>query len=86
MPIPMKGVAASIGWGYHHAATLGPWNLSDAGGGQLTAEIVSADAFRVSQQPLTFLVPRPNGQPRRWPITSLQIADSTLTAVVGPQE
>lgn len=84
--VSMKGLSGAVRWAYHCAATVGPWTLvTDPTGSTLTAQVVSHDAFKVSQQPLTFVVARPNGQ-WIWPIESLQIAGSTLTARLGPQQ
>lgn len=69
-------------WGYHDAAWLTKWELLD---GVLTASVSRADTLLVSQRPLTFEVPRPR-TPWRFPILTLQIADATLIASVGPQE
>lgn len=69
------------------AAKLGSWSLTaEPAGGTLIAKVVSHDAFKVSQQPLTFVVPRPSGHQWRWPIKSLQMSAHTLTAEVGPPE
>ena len=85
----LRGPSAEVRWAYHRAADLGPWTmtlLDTHGNVSMTAAVISSDAFRVSQQPLTLVVPRPNGNAWRWPIQSLQIAGSTLTASLGPQE
>lgn len=82
----LRGPQAELRWGYHPAATLGPWTLQvDSTGGTVTASIVTVDTFRVSQQPVTFQVTRP-GATWRWPVVSLQIAAQTVTAVLGPPE
>lgn len=80
--LEIRGDAGQLRWSYHVAALLGSWTLVDH---VLTAKVLTSDALRVSQRPLTFLVPRP-GRPWVWPLDSLQIADGTLTATVGPQE
>ena len=85
--VGLRGSQAVIAWGYHPAVTLGPWsfdNHTDAGG-TVTAQVRTVDAFRVSQQPLTFEVPRPTTT-WKWPVVSLQIADGTATVVLGPCE
>jgi hypothetical protein len=48
--------------------------------------VLSADAFKVSQRPLTFVVRRPKGVTWRWPVQTLQIDSGSLTASLGPQE
>lgn len=89
--LALKGLAGEVRWSYRLAASLREWSLNaeavgDAVRQSLTATVASHDARAVSQQPLVFVVPRPSGQPWRWPIESLQIVDGTLTAVLGPQE
>jgi len=74
--VTITGQAAEVRWGYYTAATLGPWSLVD---GQLTAIVVDADTYRVSQHPLVFEVTRATGA-WTWPLTSVQIAGTTLTA------
>lgn len=81
--VVVRGPAGVVEWGYHVAASLGPWTLD---GSTLTAPIQTSDAFALSQQPLAFVVPRPAGYPWRWPILSLQVVDGALTATLGPQE
>jgi hypothetical protein len=88
--ITLRGLSGDIAWSYHGAAVLGPWTATSSDGGNtvhLTADVVSHDAYAVSQRPLTFVVQRPEGrQPWRWPVQTLQIVDAKLTAVLGPQE
>jgi hypothetical protein len=74
--ITIRGATAEIRWGYHVAATLGSWTLTDH---VVEASIVTLDTFRVSQSPLTWVV----GSIRR-PLEGLQIAGGTLTARLGP--
>jgi hypothetical protein len=84
--ITLSGPAAELRWGYHQAASLGPWTVKQTGGTiELKAQVVRADAFRASQHPLTFIVPR-SPQPWTWPVRSLSIADGRLTATLDPQE
>lgn len=84
--VTARGVEAEIRWGYHSAARLRDWSLERSGDlYHLSAQIVTSEDFRLSQQPLKFIIQRPTGA-WRWPITSLQVAGGTLTAVLGPQE
>ncbi len=85
--IVMKGATARLQWGYYPAAELAAWSVSadPSGGGTLTATVIQSDALRVAQQPLTLVVPRPQGS-WRWSVASLQIAGTSLTATVRPQE
>jgi hypothetical protein len=85
--LSLAGQQAEIRWAYHRAASLGPWTLSANGAaGTLTAQVIEADTFKLSQPALTFRIPRPNGSVWAYPIQSLHIADGTLTARVSTQE
>lgn len=83
--VTMRGVTATIYWGYQLAGTVRDWTAvrSLAEPGTVTATVVTSDAFRVSQRPLTFVVPHKHGA-WRWPIAELQIADDRLTASLSP--
>lgn len=81
--VTIRGPVGEVRWGYHCAASLGAWSVEDD---RLTAKVVHADAFKVSQRPLTFVVNRPLGRTWTWNVGSVQIADETLTAVLDPQE
>lgn len=84
--IAMRGTEASVNWGYYPAASLGSWTLTMSGPtGSLTGTVKLSDAFRVTQQPLTFVVQRPTCA-WTWPVESLQIVDGQLNAVVRPPE
>lgn len=78
--VEIKGASAVLKWGYHQAAALESWSIS---GYVVTATVVERDAFRVTQAPLTFEVPRPNGN-WTWSVQSLQITGDTLTARIDP--
>lgn len=79
----VKGAAAELRWGYHRAATLGAWSVGGTPGAwTFTATVVEADTFRVSQRPLKVVTP--NGW--HWPVFTLQMTGTSLTAVVGPME
>jgi hypothetical protein len=82
--IALKGAAAEVVWGYHSAVTLKNWTMTPGKTGvSVTADVVSVDAFRASQQPLTFVVHRPQAT-WKWPVHTLQIAGTSLTATLGP--
>jgi hypothetical protein len=81
--VTIRGPAGEVRWGYHIAASLGAWTVVDD---RLTATVVSADDFKVSQRPLTFIVHRPSGRTWSWNVGSLQMAGETLTAVLAPVE
>lgn len=80
----MQGLSAVIRWGYLEAAVLGSWSMSIAAdGGHLSATVIRSDAFRASQQPLTFVTPRG----AVFPVESLQIAGESVSARLGlPRE
>lgn len=85
--IQATGPNGRVVWSYHTAASVGSWTMNIGPDGiTLTASVLSADAFRVSQRPLTFVVSRPNGVTWRWPVLSLQTDSGSLTASLGPQE
>lgn len=77
--IVVRGVAGEIRWAYHKAATLGAWTIES---GRLTATVDSADAFKMTQQPLTFSVQRGNGIVWSWSVKDTQMNGSSLTATV----
>lgn len=79
--ITFRGPAAELRWSYYVAATLGPWSID---GTTLTATVVELDTLRASQQPLTFVVPRTQGESWRWSIETLQLAGTSLTATITP--
>lgn len=83
----VRGQSAELRWGYYSAAAIGPWTLTvHPSGGALTGTVIRADAFRTSQPSLTFRVTRQNAPAWIWPVLTLQIADGSLTATLGPQE
>jgi hypothetical protein len=81
--IALKGSAGEVRWSYHRAASLGSWTLE---GRALSASIAEQDAFRLSQQPLVFVVPRPNGHAWSWPITAVRVDGTTLYAELDTKE
>lgn len=85
--VTITGPSGELRRAYACAASLRSWSLTaEPAGGTLTAQVVTHDAFLVTQHPLTFVVPRPNGLTWRWPIKSCSFAGQTLTAEVGPAE
>ena len=81
--ITFRGPAGELRWGYYTAAILGAWEVS---GTTLTAQVVSCNPSQVSQRPVMFVVPRGASPAWRWPIETLQIAGTSLTATVLPPE
>jgi hypothetical protein len=84
----IRGSEAKIIWGYHKAASLGPWTLTAEGANTtVTAKVVTQDECAVSQRPLSFVVVRPKGQKWVWPVETVVVSGDTITLSVGqPQE
>ncbi len=82
--VRFTGQEGELRWSYHRAAVLSSWSISaePTSGLRLTATVVNMDAFRVSQRPLTFQVPRPSGQAWTWSLQTLQITGSNLVALL----
>ncbi len=86
MPFTMRGKSGELKQAWHTAATLGPWTLSgDKSTYTLTAQIATADTYRVAQRPLVFEHPLA-GKPMQWKVSELQLADGTLTASLVPPD
>jgi len=83
MPILVRGPSAVIRYGYHRAATLGAWSITN---GRLTADVQSADAFRLTQSPLTLIVPRSGGTDWRWRLSDVERVGPQLIAAVHDEE
>lgn len=87
MALTAHGPSARICWSYRPAATLGPWELTaDSTSTRMSAKVITADAHALTQPGLTFRWSRSTGRQVRFPILSLQIADGTVTAQLGPEE
>lgn len=85
--LTIKGRDALIRWGYHTAAALAAYEMTGTGAtATVTAQVVTADDFKLSQQGLTFRIPRQNGPHWDYAVQSLQIAGGTVTATVSLQE
>lgn len=83
----IHGPAAEVRWSYYVAAKVRSWSAVSEPGKPiaLTATIESRHPSRLTQRPLTFVVPREQN-PWSWPIAELQIAGDQLTATLIPQE
>ena len=77
--VTFGGPAGVMRWGYYDAATLRDWSLKDR---ILTATVVEKDDTRLTQRPLSFVVIRPSTT-WSWPVDTLQIAGSSLTATLS---
>ena len=80
----ITGVKARIDWSYYAAAALLNYTVTKtAAGWRVSAAVVTADSFKLSQTPLVFVAPHVKGE-WRWPVTELSIKDGRLTASLGP--
>ncbi len=88
----IRGARAAINWGYRPAAALVDWSFAGtaAAGGQVTAKVVSRDAFRLSQAPLTLvlhLVGHVDGPGTvKWPVRGIADQEGAVLITVGPCE
>jgi hypothetical protein len=78
---------ATISWAWHTAAICRAWHVhkNDKGQWSLTAQIVRADSFKLQQRPLFFNAPRKGGH-WCWPVRTVSIGETHLTASLGPME
>jgi hypothetical protein len=87
--LTIHGGAGSVLWGYRVAVELKTWRIvrvKDEGGGWiLSATIARIDKFQARQAPLLFTAPRPQGF-WAWPITTIDIGETSLRATLGPPE
>jgi hypothetical protein len=82
----IRGVVGSIRWAYHVAAAIRDYQVTRTGTAwALTGRVVSSDAFKLQQRPLTFVAPHKYGE-WRWPIETLALVDGQVTAQLGPPE
>lgn len=82
----ITGVVGSIAWSYYTAAAINGYTVTHTEGQwALRGTVVLADAFKLTQRPLTFVAPHANGE-WRWPIHSLELADGRVFARLGPPE
>ena len=83
-----RGEGGEIRWRYFPAAAVASWEISaaDAGSSLLVAALRDADTYRLAQQPLRFVVDRPQGHRWAWPIATLTVDGLRVTATLGPAE
>lgn len=77
--ITLRGTAGDIRQVYHRAASVGAWTIE---GGHLRAQVISHDAYRLTQQPLTFTVYRPNGVTWTWGLSDVSVTDTELHGTI----
>lgn len=79
-----SGASGAVRWGYHVAARIGRWTISEDG--QTVVGALEAHAEMVcAQSPLVFVVDAGKGQ-WRWPVRDLTVTGATVTLTVGPRE
>lgn len=85
--LSLRGATGSIRWGYHVAAQLRDWTVTPSKDKPwaLRASIVTSDAFKVQQRPLTFAT-KVGVEELALSIQSLQINGTTLTALLQPPQ
>jgi hypothetical protein len=90
----VRGVAGQLRWAYYVAAGVEGWaavrdKKAVAGGPlprwTLTARVIGADAYKIAQRPLLFVVTHARGR-WVWPIETMRISEGRLTARCGPVE
>ena len=85
--VTLRGLEATVVWGYHTAAVCRSWTISRTPQNvwTLRADLLRADNFQLRQQPLKFTAPRIGGF-FCWPIQAVTVDAQTLTASLGPPE
>lgn len=87
---PISGAKGRIDWGYFTAGAIQGYSLKKQNDGTwaLSANLVSFDAFKIRQKPLTFIAWHKEGE-WRWPIRSLDVGDGSgprpIRGVLGAQ-
>lgn len=73
-------------WGYRDALTFAAWRFQGTSeGGTITATVVDAHEFHLTQLPLTVAVDVGRA-PWRWPVSDVQVSGAMVTISVGPLE
>jgi hypothetical protein len=85
--LTLRGLEATIVWGYRTAAVCKSWEIIRTPGGAwaLTATIARADPFQLRQAGLKFTAPRVGGF-FCWPVLSLTVGTSSILATLGAPE
>jgi len=79
--LTMRGAEGFLEWGHQRAARVTEWTVArNPEGLTLTGTVREADAFRLSQEPLTFRVARNTGPAWTWSVRELQLTDGSVTA------
>lgn len=77
--ITLRGTSGDIRYVYHRAASVGAWTIE---GGCLRASLLSHEPYRLSQQPLTFTVYRPNGVTWTWGLRDVTVTGAELNGTI----
>jgi len=80
--VTFSGVKAVVRLGYQRAAVLGPWTID---GGWLSAAVVEADGFRITQAPLTLEIQYADGAPTYRPLGDVSVSGGRLTGRLLPK-
>jgi hypothetical protein len=84
--LTLRGLEATIVWGYHTAAVCKAWTITKTPNGwALEATLARADAFQCRQRDLKFTAPRVGGF-FCWPVISLTLGQSSIMGYLGPPE
>lgn len=85
--VTLRGLEATVVWGYHTAAVCRSWTVqrTPQGTWTLQAQLQRADAFQLRQRDLKFTAPRVGGF-FCWPILGVTLGEQTLAASLGPPE
>lgn len=85
--VTLRGLEATVVWGYRTAAVCRSWTIHRTPQGRWTlqADLKRADAFQLRQQPLKFTAPRKGGY-FCWPVVGVTLGTHTLAATLGPPE
>ena len=85
--VTLAGREATIVWGYRTAAVCSTWTIhrSPQGRWVLSAQLQRADAYQLRQRDLKFTAPRKGGY-FCWPVLSVTVIATSLTAALGPPE
>lgn len=86
--ITIHGADGELFWGYSSVGTVRAWTVTrhtPSDPGTLSGTVEHLNAFRASQHPITFVVQHKQGV-WRWPLETLQIAGTSLTARLRPLE
>jgi hypothetical protein len=86
----LRGVVGIVKWSYYRAAVIEGYRVvrreqPHHDKWALTATVVMADAFKLTQRPLLFEAPYQGGV-WRWPIEAFDLVNGKLTAQLGRLE